>query len=811
MLQNYLKIAFRSLINNKLYSTINIVGLAVGLAAFMLIVLFVRDQFAWESHWQDADNIYRIENTYLRPGSPERRTPNAVEPIRDVFLDTFAEIEDITRYFDTGLAIRHEGQLVAQPALLADANFFDIFEHEFLEGSADTALLEFTNAVLSERTARRYFGEGSALGKTITIRARGEYYDFKVSGIIADPVANTQILTDMIIPFNREYFVGARWFTEDWRFAVRRTFAKLKEGTDPALMAAEFPALVERHLPKTQAGMETGRNWGVRIDMVPITDIRLYGNDATTNPDVLFGMLGVAFLILIIAVVNYINLSMARTAHRAREVAIRKVVGASRAQITQQFLGEAVILAFLALLLAMAVAESTLPYFNEFLMSVVSLDLVGEPAALALFVVLGIGVGLSAGSFQAVFFAALKPRDVLYSSTASDNGTSKLRSGLVIAQFTISIGLMIVTFFVNKQTEYAQSLDLGFNPDNLVVVAGTNNSRSDEFKAKLLDSPFIHAVGRSSDVPTEGSEDRLLIQPVKGDEKVTLDGLPTDSDFFKVYEIPLIAGRYLQPTEADILRKRGEDSTGYKSTGNIVVNRAGIKKLGFENPEAAIGQVVTTDLTSTVRVDARIVGVVEDFHFDSARDAIRPGIYYHDERRRSDMSVRIDAANQDLAITAIRDAWQETFPESFFDYRVMADMVERQYQADNRLSDVLIAFTMLAIAISCMGLYGLASFAAERRTKEIGIRKVLGASLRDIVQLLLWQFSKPILIANLIAWPAAFYFVSDWLAGFAYRVSMDVMPFVGVGIAALLIGWFTVATRALVVARANPIKALRYE
>jgi putative ABC transport system permease protein len=810
MFQNYLKTAFRNLLRNKLFSAINIVGLAVGLSAFILIVLFVRDQFSWETSWQNADNIYRIENTYLRPGSPERASSNAVDPLKDIFLDTFREVEDITRYFPANLTIRVGSELQTQQTMFADSNFFQFFNVEFIEGNAATALSELGNVVLSERTAKRLFGDGTALGKSVVVRRRSGDVELIVSGVIADPAQNTQIQHDFVTPFNREYFVGARWFTEDWQFALRRTFVRLQEGVDPSVMAAEFPALVERHLPKSQAGMETGRNWSVRIDMVPLQDMRLYGNNANANPDVLFGMLGIAFLILIIAVVNYLNLSMARTAHRAREVAIRKVVGASGGQITQQFLGEALILAFIALLLAMTIAELALPAFNEFLASVVSLDLTSEPATLAVLVVLAIGVGLSAGSFQAVFFAALKPRDVLYSSTASDNGTSKLRSALVVTQFTISIGLMIVTFFVNKQTEYARSLELGFNPDNLLVVAGTNNDRSDEFKFRLLESPLIQSVGRSSDVPTEGSEDRLLIQPAVGAEKVTLDGLPADPDFFTAYDIPLLAGRFLNATEADALRLRS-GNTEYKTAGNIIVNRSGAKLLGYETPEAAVGQIVTADMSADLRIDARIVGVVENFHFDSARDVIRPGIYYHDEQRRSDMSVRIDGTNRELAIQAIREAWFETYPDSLFRFRVMADMVEQQYQTDNRLSDLLLAFTMLAIAISCMGLYGLASFTAERRTKEIGIRKVLGAGIKDIVSLLIWQFSKPILIANLIAWPAAFYFVSDWLGSFAYRVELGVLPFVGVGLAALLIGWATVAARAFVVAQSNPIKALRYE
>jgi putative ABC transport system permease protein len=810
MFQNYLKTAIRSLLRNKLFSAINIIGLAIGLAAFILIMLFVRDEFNWDSHWADADNTYRLENTYTRENQPDRPSPNAVDPLRDIFLDTFREVEDITRYIDIGLTLRANGELFQENVHNADANYFDFFKIAFLEGSADTALSNLSDVVISKRIAQKYFGDGPALGKTLSVGVRGEFHDFIVSAVIESPRENSVVQHDIILPFNREYFVGARWFTEDWRFALRQTFVRFEEGTDMALVRSELPGIIDRHLPKTTQGQENGRNWSMKLRLVQIGDVHLYGNGANADPDVLIGFAGIALLILAIALVNFLNLSMARTAHRAREVAMRKVVGASRSQIVQQFLGESVLLAFIALLLALAMVELALPHYNEFLSSVIDLDVLAQPAMMAAVILLGIGVGVSAGSFQATYFAMLKPHDVLYSSTASDNGTGKLRLGLVVAQFSISVALMIIAFYVNKQTEFARQLELGFNPDDLLVVSGTNNSQSETFKQRLLASPYIRAVGRSSDVPTEGSEDRLHIRPVTGGEQVMLDGLPTGPDFFRAYEIPLIAGRYLSDTGADVLRARTEEPE-YAGAANIVVNAMGARLLGFETPEAAIGQQVSADLSSSLRIDATIVGVVADFHFDSARDVIRPGIYYIDFIRNSDMSVRIDGTNREAAIQAIELAWRETYPDALLNYRVMADMVDRQYQTDDRLGDVLVIFTLLAVLISCMGLYGLASFTAERRTREIGIRKVLGASVPDLVTLLIWQFSKPILVANLIAWPVAFYFLNDWLSGFAYRVEVGVVPFLLLGGGALLIGWLTVASHAVSVARATPIAALRHE
>ncbi len=807
---NYLKTALRSLIRYKLFSFINIAGLAVGLAACTLILLFVRDEFSWDNHWDRAEDIYRLETTLQFPIGSDRLSAFAPDPLKDIFFDTFSEVEDITRYMEGSLSLRMEGDVFLQRGLLADPNFFDFFDLEFVQGDATTAFQSMNNVVISERTATNLFGDSPALGNTISIRSQGEFRDFTVTGIIIDPVPDTHIQHDFIIPFNRESFVGSRWFTEDWRFMYRSVFVKFAPGTNVDLVRAALPGLVEQHRPKPeeQAGQESGRN--MLLHLVALTDAHLKSHASTADPDVLFGFVGLAFLILLIAVANFLNLSMARTSHRAREVAMRKVVGASRSQIAQQFLGEATALALISMIVAFVLVELSLPYYNEFLTAVVELDLVTGPGVAAGGVLLVVAIGLFAGSFQATYFALLKPRDVLYSNMSPDHSTGKLRTVLVVSQFTISIALMVGAFFVNKQTDYARTLDLGFNPNGLIVVAGTNGDRSDTFKRRLLENQQIVAVGRSSDVPTRGSEDRLTMRPVSGEDLVTLDGLPTDPDFFRVYEIPLLAGRFLTDTEADLLRTREGDGE-FRSAVNVVINKSGAALLGFVDPAAAVGQTIPTNLTQTRYLESTIVGVVDDFHFDSARDVIRPGIYYLDERRQSEMTVRIDRRDYDAGILALEQAWRETFPDQVLSYRNMTDLVEAQYQTEDQLSDMLFAFTVLAVSVSCLGLYGLASFSVERRTKEIGIRRVLGARFHQIALMLLWQFSKPIFIAAAIAVPVAVYLVTNWLSGFAYRIDVGALPFAFVCLVAISIGWITVASHAFRVARSNPVEALRYE
>lgn len=810
MLSNYIKIAFRTLIRNKLFSFINIIGLAIGLAACALILLFVRDEYGWDDHWDRAEDIFRLETTMKFPVGSDRKSAYAPDPMQDILLDSVPEVEAVTRYMDGGMSVMKDGSVMLQQGILVEPNFFDFFSIEFLQGDRAAAFNTMSNVFLSKQTAAAFFGEELAMGRTVSIRIGGQFRDFTVAGVIANPVADTEVDHDFIIPFNREYFVGARWFTEDWRFLYRHNFVKFAPDTNINSMRALLPGLVEQHRPTRDEDMGQEDARTIELHLVPITEAHLYSHASTTDPAVLKGFIGLAALILLIAVANFLNLSMARTSNRAREVAMRKVVGASRNQIVQQFLGEATALALIAMAVAFVFVEVSLPYYNEFLSAVVEFDFFAGPGIAVAGLLLVLAVGLVAGSFQATYFALLRPRDVLYSNMSADHSTGRMRSVLVVAQFTISIALMVGAFFVNKQTDYARTLDLGFNPENLVVVAGTNSAEGDSFKSRLLESPYIVSVGRSSDVPTRGSEDRLTMRQLGTEELVTLDGLPTDPDFFSVFEIPLIAGRYLANTEADYLRRRGGEE-GYRERANIVVNKMGAALLGFADPAAAVGQTVPTNLSPTQYLEATIVGVVDDFHFDSARDVIRPGIYYLDERRLSEMTVRLDQFNRDAAIAALEQVWRDVFPDQVFFYRYMSELVEEQYQTEDQLSTALMAFTFLAITISCLGLYGLASFAVDRRTKEIGIRRVLGASFTDVTVMLIWQFSKPIIIALTVAIPVALYLVRDWLNGFAYRIDLEVLPFLVVALVAVLIGWLTVAGHAFKVARANPVKALRYE
>lgn len=807
MYKNYMTTALRSLLRNKLFSFINIVGLAIGLAACILIMLFVRDEYSWDENWYRGGDTYMLQTTLTFPNRENVWSPTAVDPLKDIVLETFPEIEEVTRYIRGSAEVRKDDAIFRERATYADHNFVDFFKFEFVEGEAATAMGDLMSVVINETLAKKLFDDQPALGQVVALGAEGTSY--RVAGVIKDNPRTSHLDFSIMIPFNRESFVGARWFTEDWRFAVRATYLRFKPGTDVAAVEAQLPAVIEQHMPKETGGQETGLGRGMILQLVKLADVHLDRKARNGELTTLHAFIGIAFLILAIAIVNFLNLSMARTAYRAREVALRKVVGATRPQIAQQFLAESIVLAMIALLLALVLVEAALPYYNELLEAFVALDLMREPSLIGGLILLGVLVGLSAGSMHASYFAMLEPSRILHTSGPADGGKTRFRLLLVVGQFTVSIALMTMSFFVSRQTEFARTMDLGFNQESLVVVSGSLR-RSEALKKQLLENPNISTVGRSSDVPTRGSEDRLSMRSVTDGGMVTLDGLPIDADFFKVYEIPMLAGRHLDVANVkDTFRSK--DGDGYSDAANIIVNAMGAKLLGFETPEAAINQIVRTDLSTTFSFDARIVGVSGDFHFDSARNVKRAGIYYIDERRQSEMSIRFAGTDSEANYAAVTEAWQAVFPGTLLRVRPMTEMVEEQYQADAQLGKILSAFTFLAILISCLGLFGLASFTVERRTKEIGIRKVLGAGYLDISVMLLWQFSKPILVALGIAVPVAIFMLNDWLSGFAYRINLDVGPFLMISLAVLLIGWLTVAGHAFKVMRANPINALRYE
>lgn len=809
MWKNYLITAYRNLVRNKLFTGINVIGLAMGLAAFMIILMFVRQELTYDRFWADSDRIFRVEARYSFDNQDDRVSQAAPRPVLPLMEARYAEIEATARFLRFNMQVRVDGSLTEMPTMFVEGDLFSVFDYTFLEGSAEAALATTRGVVLPESEAKRLLGQGPYLGREVAIMF-GETNSYVVTGVVRDLPVDTALVNAAMVPLVLSDFEGARWFNDSWHFAIMESYMKLSSARAAETIRADLPALVEEHTERQQGGTETaGRHTTLSLQAL---------HDIHTNPDygrdpvVMYGFVGIAALILLIAVMNFLNLSMARTAYRAREVAVRKVVGAHRSQILQQFLAESVVLAGIALVVAFAILEFSLVYVRSMLRAFVELGTVNDPMLFGFLIGLGLLVGLSAGSLHASYFALLDPVKPLKGQVSADGGAAKLRFTLVLMQFAISIGLMSSALIVALQTDYARSMSLGFSTDGLWIVSGSSSGagQQDQLKTELLQHPSITAVGRASDVPTRESEDRIAMRRPADGVEVILDGLPIDAGFFDAFDIPLLAGRMVsEDRPSDVIRTR--EDRAYKVAVNVIVNKLGAETLGFAYPAEAVGQTVDTNLTQAHPVAITIVGVTDDFHFDSARNVIRPGIYYLDPLRMSEMAVRFNPAERDAALAHLRDIWAGLYPNRMLRWWDMSDLVGAQYEDDEALMNMLFVFTGLAVAISALGLFGLAAFSAERRTREIGVRKVLGARPIQLVALLSWQFSKPILIGALIAIPAAFLLVQDWLEGFAYKIPLTPWPFLAVVVAALLIGALTVSGYAIKAARTRPVDALRYE
>jgi putative ABC transport system permease protein len=559
--------------------------------------------------------------------------------------------------------------------------------------------------------------------------------------------------------------------------------------------------------------LHAGADAGNMGDMRSLGDIRM-----------VYAFSGIALLILVIASINFMNLSTARASRRSREVALRKVLGAKREQVALQFLGEAVTIALLALLFALVAVEMVLPLYSNAIDRELALILIDDVPLLLSLLLISVLVGLISGSYPAMYLSRFLPARILHPGHGSERGgSSRVRSILVVFQFAISIGLTVCTVVMYGQTIYARSMDLGYEVDGKLVLHGMSSSgargQKEAILEQLLRIPQVSSVVLASEVPSQDNENNTGFQlldaagsGMSGDQ-VVLNYHSVGFDFFESYGIELLHGRSFDRqygAEEISVIEEGDDRIGAAS---IVVNESAARALGFGDPSAAIGKVLRADVFQAGLHDLTIVGVSRDVYYRSIKFGIRPTVYFNNPRALRSATISFSTNDIPGLIADVEEVWKEMVPMQPVSHEFLSDMVAAQYQDQEQQAQLFAAFSILAIVIASLGLYGLASFTAERRTKEIGIRKALGARVRDIVRLLVWQFSRPVLIANLIAWPVSLYLVMQWLEGFQYRIGGGVilMACLGAGLASLAIAWITVATRAIRVARANPVEALRYE
>ena len=716
--------------------------------------------------------------------------------------------------------------------LYVDGPLFDVVGLPFLKGDPRTALASPGSLVLSRSEAERRYGTADPLGQTLTLVAAGKAVDFRVTGVVEDPRKSHMALSMAARIDPATYWAGQESFMTDWMPKNGWVYAKLKPGIPVDTISRQLPAWEKRNIPDQLIGGER-YNPGDNHDwkLVSVRDIHLGeaqrgsmtpGNDRGTI--VTFAV--VALLILAMAWVNFTNLATARAGQRAREVALRKVLGASRRQLVAQFLGESVLLVAVAMAIALALVELLLPAFNALLRIDITMTYWGAGGLMPWILALVLLVGVIGGLYPAFYLSGFRPAAVLKANRTSADGpgSGRLRNVLVVAQFAVSIGLIVCTAVIYAQTVYARTSDPGYRRDGLMQIGNVGRLAIQPLVPTLLEEirkvDGVTAVGRSTIGIATFAMENITVTAPGARESVELNLYRVDPGFFATAGIRTLAGRTFiegramddstiegfppDPADQAALAKRGY---------NIVLNETAARRIGFTRPADAVGKTLKADdgdVEANGQTPVTVIGIVQDSRFRSVRDPGEPMIFLYDRLQPSWLMVRYSGSPADVR-DRIAGVWKRVAPDQPFEAEFSDDIVRELYEADDVRAAVFAGFAALAIAIGCLGLFGLAAFTADRRTKEIGIRKVLGARTRDIVLLLVWQFGRPVLIANLIAWPAAWWVMRDWLNGFDARIDLGPGPFVAAGLLALAIASATVFAHTVRIARTNPVHALRYE
>jgi putative ABC transport system permease protein len=810
MLRNYLVTALRNIARYKLHSFVNIAGLTVGLACAIFIVLFVRDELSYDRWIAEGQNVYRVETNWNWPGGTPYDSAYAPFPLAVAMIDQIPEIADAVRLVPEEMTVKIDDRQFPETVSFVDPGFFSLVHLPLLRGEATSVLSGPESAVLSERMAHKYFGDADPVGKTLIV---GGTSLLTVTGVLRNPPHNSGFQSEIYVSNKSTadaYSGKKRWFD-----GSTYLYSRLSPGAEPTLVTRKIQDVLRRNAdPGSIIQTRISGDQLIQARLVPLADMHLVGVETGNNQagswTTIYGFATIAVLILAIACLNFTNLATARATTREREVSLRKVMGAQRRQLIGQFLGESVLTALIALLLALAVVEMLMAPFDSLLDAPITFDYLADWPLLLGMVGVAAAAGLLAGLYPAFILSAFRPAATLRIRTQGQTGSGLLRTGLVIAQFAISIGLGIVVLVVFGQIRYARQIDLGFDRDNMVVLEGVDALPAANVKSleqRLSSSSDIAGVARSSAVPFSGPWQGTSAQVSGGLQNGSTRIISAEPGFFDVYGMRLLSGRLLSADRGEDLMDGVKDSNEVKAGGSILINAEEARKLGL-TPEQA---VETTVLVGTRRSPARVVGVVSDAKFFGARDAVDPIIFADKPNATNVISVRVKGGHAPSALAFIDKSWAEFAPTVALRRHFLDDSFDKLFGTTERQGAMLGLFVGIAIFVACLGLFGLAAFTAQRRTKEICIRKVCGARTSDIVRLLLWHFSIPVLIANLIAWPAAWLYLRGWLDGYAYRIALSPVYFLAAGAIALFIAWTTVLPHALRVARANPARAFHHE
>ena len=828
MLKNYLQVALRIIKKDKVISFINIAGLAVGITCFLVAALFILDELSYDKFNKNYNQIYRVlvRQNISGSESTNSKTPGLLGP---TLLNKLPETLAYTRigYFGQ-YRFRYKDKVFNEWNIYdVDSTFFNVFTFQFIEGNPKTALIQPNTMVITESAAKKYFGNENPVGKTLIIEKsfnanymndeknyRVGTKNFLITGLIRDFPKNSSFRCDFLTSIST-YEINKYWL-DCWY----STYVVLRKGTNQADYEKKLDKIVYNYvgpLAKRILGVpfeeftKAGNYYAYRLQ--PLSSIYLYsqknyGVDLNTewssiknsNITYVYILSAIAFFILVIAVINFMNLVTARSEKRSKEVGIRKTLGSNRLALIWQFIGEATVMSFLSVLAALFLLEIILPFFNSFTGKELQLSLFGNFYTIPVLIVFILFVGVLAGSYPSFFLSSFKPVQVLKSAQVKGSRKSNFRNALVIMQFAISITLLIGTFIIKNQLDYIQNKNLGFNKEHLfsIMNAGKLGTKLNTFKQELLKNSKILSVTNSSQMFRPGIPGNgYLFNKKYGTDPIGCQFIDVDYDFLKTYRIKLKQGRFFS-------KAFSTDSSA------VLINEAAERIFGDGNP---VGKELTRIGKDKWKKTFKIIGVIKDFNYESLHYNVRPLVLHLSSPTQADnyLTIRLATGNPGNTIQFIKGNWNKFSRENDMYYRFVDENIEQLYTTEQRLSILMTVFSLLAIFIACLGVFGLSAFVAEQRTKEIGIRKVLGASVSEIVLLLSREFAVWVLTANIIAWPVAYYIMHNWLQDFAYRVNIGWWVFVLSGGIALLIALATVSFQAVRAAKANPVYSLRSE
>ena len=810
MLKNYFKIAFRNLMKHKFISGINLFGLTVGIACCLLILSYILHELSYDKYHKQAENIYRVNRTFY---NAETKAVNlalgaVAPPIGPLLQNDFSDIKKMSRVLQVGnIAFRYEDKRFNERDLyFADENFFDLFDVAVTKGNKDKALDEPYSVMLSEETAKKYFGTDDPLDKMVKI---DNQISAKITGVFKGFPSNSHFHPEIMVSFNTlkdTAIYGEEQLRTNWGNNSFFTYLLLPDNFNAKKLEAQFPAFLDRHFPQNATNRFKPSQW-TSLSLTKLTDIHLYSHkddELEENGDIkrVYIFSAIALFVLLIACINYMNLSTARSVLRAKEIGVRKTIGAGKKELVAQFLTESVFVAWVATLLAFAITWIALPWLNELSGLQLSFGSLLKPGIILPLLAVPFIVGVFSGLYPALFLSSFQPVKVLKGIVNVGGNSFSLRKALVVFQFAVSIILMISTIVVFQQLGYMQNKSLGFDR-NHVIILNYNSALAetyDGFRNELLANASIKDIGRSSRIPTGRLLDASGAQIKRGDSLVPssaeIKSVGGDDGFLSTYGVKVIAGR-------NFSRQRG-----LLDTSAFLINEAALKALGLPSPQAAIGKEFQYG-----RRKGEIVGVFNDFHFESMHERILPIAFSMPINQTSygQISIKIAGNNIPGALTHIENTWKKFLPEIPYEYNFLDDNFDRLYEAEQRQGSVFIVFAFIAIFIACLGLFGLSAFAISQRVKEIGIRKVLGADVSSIVGLLSKDFLKLVLVAAIIAFPVAWYAMHQWLQDFAYRIGISWWVFLLAAIIATIIAFVTISFQSLKAATANPVKNLRTE